>query len=412
MVDLPHVESATVMLMIGAGSRYEKRELGGLSHFLEHMAFKGSQKRPSALLISSTIDGIGGEFNAFTSKDHTGFYIKAAAKHVSLLVDVLSDMILRPLLKPEEIEREKGVIIEEINMYADTPMRHIGDVFDELMFGDTPLGRDTAGKPEIVKKLRKNDFLDYMDGLYRPNNAVLIVAGGIGNKRKEVMDLANEQFGAWEEKEVWRWEKNHDSQNQAQVHVEHKTSEQAHIALGVRGYKLGDARRYALHVLSVILGGGMSSRLFIEVREKRGLAYYVHSGVELYLDTGNFVTQAGVDVKRVAEAIAVILKEYSGIKDGTAPIQDAELKKAKESIKGHLILELEDSRDVATFYATQQMLKREIVMPDEYMQRIDNVTIKEVEEVAREIFNEKRMNLAIIGPYKEEEKFKKLLRNQ
>src|SRR3989344_4837054 len=178
-IPMPGVKSATVIILVGVGSRYEEKNINGISHFLEHMAFKGTEKRPSALHIASTIDGIGGEFNAYTSKDHTGFYIKAASEHVPLLIDVLSDMLLHSLFKSDEIEREKGVIIEEINMYEDTPIRHIGDIYEELLFGDNPLGWHIAGKPDIIRSIKRDDFVAYMDGLYRPNNTVIVVAGGI-----------------------------------------------------------------------------------------------------------------------------------------------------------------------------------------------------------------------------------------
>ncbi|HCM38222.1 MAG: Processing protease [Candidatus Gottesmanbacteria bacterium GW2011_GWB1_43_11] len=408
-IPMPQVESATVMVMVGAGSRYESKKINGLAHFLEHMAFKGSKKRPSSLLISSTIDAIGGEFNAFTGKDHTGFYVKARSEHIPLVVDVLSDMILNPLLKEEEIEREKGVIIEEIHMYEDTPMRHIGDVYEGLLYGDTPLGWDTAGKPEIIRAIARKDFVTYMDGLYRPNNAVMVIAGQVGSSQSAVRSLIDKSLQGWKKDKLWQWKKQSDKQDQPQVKVKYKNTEQAHLALGVRAYNLSDPRRFALSVLTTIMGGGMSSRLFIEVRERRGLAYYVHANAEQYLDVGNFVTQAGVDVARIDEAIRVILDQYWGIANGNYLISSEELTKAKEYLKGRLTLELEDSRSVAGFYATQEILKRQILTPDEVIAKTEAVTKDEVVAVAREIFVEKHLNLAVIGPYKEEVRFRKLL---
>ena len=409
------VKSATVMVMVGAGSRYEAKKINGLSHFLEHMAFKGTKKRPSSLIISSTIDAIGGEFNAFTSKDHTGFYIKAAVNHVPLLIDVLADMLLHSLFKPEEIEREKGVIIEEINMYEDTPIRHIGDIYEELLYGDHPLGWNIAGKADVIRSITRQDFLTYMDGLYRPNNTVMIVAGGIEENPKsqipnpKLVELVNKQLGAWEKQPLPGWQKNTDSQTAARVKLEFKQTEQAHLAIGVRAYPLGHPKEYALGVLAAILGGGMSSRLFIQVRERRGLAYYVRSDAEHYLDTGGFTTQAGVDVNRIDDAIKVIISECFALSSGVNPLEQKELTKAKEYLKGRLTLELEDSRSVAGLYATQEVLQRKMLSPDEIFKKIAAVTISDVLNVAKDIFHHKKLNLAIIGPYKDITRFEKLL---
>ena len=407
------------MVMVGAGSRYEQKKINGLSHFLEHMAFKGTKKRPSSLIISSTIDAIGGEFNAFTSKDHTGFYIKAAANHVPLLVDVLSDMLLHSLFKPEEIEREKGVIIEEINMYEDTPIRHIGDIYEELLYGDHSLGWNIAGKADVIRSITRANFKTYMDGLYRPNNTVMIVAGGIssGESRKgkgestekKITELVEQHLGTWEKKKIWDWDKNLDTQKAPRVKLEFKQTEQAHIALGVRAYPLGHPKEYALAVLAAILGGGMSSRLFIQVRERRGLAYYVRSDAEHYLDTGGFTTQAGVDVNRIDDAIKVIISECFALSSGVNPLEQKELTKAKEYLKGRLTLELEDSRSVAGLYATQEVLQRKMLSPDEIIKKIEAVTIADVLNVAKDIFHHQKLNLAIIGPYKDQGRFEKLL---
>ncbi len=409
-IPMPSVESATVMLMVGAGSRYENRQINGLSHFLEHMAFKGSKKRPSALAISSEIDGIGGEFNAFTSKDHTGFYIKARADHIPLLVDVISDMILHPILKEKEIEREKGVIIEEINMYEDTPMRHIGDIYEGLMYGDTPLGWDTAGKKEIIQKIKQQDFIEYLGGLYKPNNAVMVVAGGIERLAFSVERLVKDNFKGWKKDLTWQFKSQNDAQVKPAWKIQYKNTEQAHLVLGVRAYPLNHPKRFALSILSAILGGGMSSRLFIQVRERRGLAYYVHSDSQQYADVGNFVTQAGVDVTRIQDAIKVILNEYYAIANSQKPILKKELDKAKEFLKGRMTLELEDSRSVAGFYATQEILKREILTPGQAIAKTEAVTIDNVLDVAKEIFVPQHLNLAVIGPYKTPAKFEKLLK--
>ncbi|MBI4999643.1 insulinase family protein, partial [Candidatus Gottesmanbacteria bacterium] len=317
---MPHVQSVTVLVLVGAGSRFENKRISGLSHFLEHMAFKGTKRRPTALEISSLIEGIGGEFNAYTSKDQTGFYIKAANKHLAVLVDVLSDMLLHSKFETVEIERERGVIIEEINLYEDTPSRKIGEIYEELLYGDTPLGRDIAGKKETISKIKREDFLDYIKGLYAPENTVVVVAGGISDFgllalskfscEKRISDLIGKWLGDWENNATWHYDKMSDKQNKPAAKIVYKKTEQAHLALGVRGYNLFHPDRYGLAVLSTILGGGMSSRLFIQVRERRGLAYYVYSMAEHYADVGHLVSRAGVDLNKIEEAIKVILEEY------------------------------------------------------------------------------------------------------
>ena len=312
VIPMSQVRSVTALFLIGAGSRYETKELCGISHFLEHMAFKGTKKRPSSFQISSLIEGIGGEFSAFTSKDHTGYYIKAAAEHLPLLLDVLSDMLLNSLFAEEEIDRERGVIIEEINFREDTPVVKIGDVFERLLYGKTPLGWDVAGKKEVIKKITRRDFLDYTKKLYAPENCVVVVAGKVG---QEVTRLVEKYLGSWEKRPFKRFERVEDKQEKPALSLVYKKTEQVHFCLGVRAYPLSHPDRFALSVLTAILGKGMASRLFMEIREKRGLAYYIRSFAERYQDVGYFVTQAGVDIKRVEEAVRVVLGEYSKIKN-------------------------------------------------------------------------------------------------
>lgn len=417
-VPMEHVQSATVLILVGAGSRYETKEINGLSHFLEHMAFKGTNKRPNALAISSEIEGVGGEFNAFTSKDHTGFYIKAANKHLPLMIDVLSDMLLHSKFNPEEIDRERGVIIEEINLYEDTPSRKIGEIYEELLYGETPLGRDIAGKPEIIKKIQRQDFLGYVNGLYAPEKTVVVVAGGIN----KVQSLIEKALGDWKNKATWHYEKASDNQNRPQVKIVYKKTEQAHLALGVRAYNFFHPDRYPLALLSTILGGGMSSRLFIQVRERRGLAYYVHSAAEQYSDVGNFVTLAGVDLKKIDEAVKVILEEYQKISQskalrewakhspGVEGVSVKELTKAKEFLKGRLILELEDSRAQAGIFGSSELLESKIKTPEEIIGKIDQVALEDLERVAKDLFRKEKLNLAVIGPFKDRQRFEKLLK--
>jgi predicted Zn-dependent peptidase len=406
-IPMPSFESATVMVMVGAGSRYETRANNGISHFLEHMAFKGTLKRPNALDISTIIDGIGGEFNAFTGKETTGFYVKSAADKVEIPLDVLSDMLTHSKFDAKEIEKEKGVILEEINLYEDTPSRKIGDVYEKLLYKDTPMGWDIAGEKEVIRKVQREDFLTYMSSFYGAQNITVVVAGGIESLKIE--GLVNKYFGKMSGFDTSRYRKVVENQKAPELLIKQKKTEQVHIALGVRTVPLEHTDHYPLEVLASILGGGMSSRLFHEVREKRGLAYYVRSSSDHYQDCGSLVTTAGVDSKRAKEAISVMLEEYGKIRNPKSEIRSSELRKAKEYLKGHLVLELEDSRSVAGFYAQQELMEKRIDNPAEILQKIENVNVKDVKRVAGKYFVNKGLNLAIIGNFPSGQEFKNLL---
>ncbi|OGH37836.1 MAG: hypothetical protein A3B44_01185 [Candidatus Levybacteria bacterium RIFCSPLOWO2_01_FULL_38_21] len=407
-IPMPSFKSATAMILIGAGSRYEIKQNSGVSHFLEHMAFKGTKKRPSALNISTLIDGIGGEFNAFTSKETTGYYIKSSSNHIDLSLDVLSDMLLNSLFKEEEINKEKGVIIEEINLYEDTPARKIADLYERLLYEDTPMGWDVSGRKDVISKMTRDDFTAYLNSLYSAHNITVVVAGGINSKK--VFELVEKYFGKMKKFDTLRYKKVLENQKKPAVYVREKKTEQVHIAIGVRTVPITHKDRYALSILSAILGGGMSSRLFHEVREKRGLAYYVRAQSEHYQDCGTLVSTAGIDPKRVEEAITVILDQYHGIADSKFGVTNRELKKAKEFLKGHLVLEIEDSRAVAGFYAIQELLEKSIDTPSQLIEKIDKVSLSEVAEVAKKYFLNKGLNLAVIGNFTDGQRFEKLLK--
>ena len=399
LVPMEGVKSVTALVMVGAGSRYERRDNNGISHFLEHMAFKGTKKRPTARIIADLIDGIGGEFNAFTSKETTGYYIKSSANHVNLTIDVLSDMLQNSLFDKKEIDKERGVILEEINLYEDTPVRKIGDIYEQLLYDDTPMGWDVAGTKEVINKITRGDFVAYMKSLYSPHNMSVVVAGSFDSKTIE--ETVQKAFGRMRRFDTLTPEKVVEKQKKPEVLIKHKETEQSHIALGVRTFPIHDKRRYPLSLLATILGGGMSSRLFHEVREKRGLAYYVRSSSDQYDDSGTFVSTSGVDAKRIDEAIKVILDEYHKFKVKKERITKEEFTKAKEYTRGHLVLEFEDSRSVAGFYSSQEILEKKIDTLDEVIQKILAVTVEEVEEVAAEIFKKETLNLAVIGNFKE-----------
>ena len=391
-------ESVSVLVMVGAGSRYEDKNESGISHFLEHMAFKGTKTRPSSREIAAAIEGVGGEFNAYTSKDHTVYWIKAAKTHIKLLLEILSHMLLESLLDSGEIEREKGVIIEEINMYEDTPMRKIGTEFEMLMYGDTPLGRDIAGTKEIIRSVIRKNFTDYMDRLYSPSNTVVAIAGGI----KAAESLVEEYFGNWKKAAVSTFEKQTEKQTKPRIKVISKKTEQTHLCLGVPAIKRNDPSRYALSLLTIILGGGMSSRLFHQVRERRGLAYYIRSETNKYHDVGNFVTQAGIETSKAQEAVKVIAEEYYKLASRTEKIDKAELTRAKEFVKGHFILDLEDSQSVAELFGGSELLEGKIRTQGEIIKSFEKVTDDEIYEAARKIFKPEKMNLALIGPFEKE----------
>jgi len=407
-IPMPSFESATVIVMVGAGSRYETKQNNGISHFLEHMAFKGTQKRPTAMDISSLIDGMGGEFNAFTGKETTGFYIKSAADKIEISLDVLSDMLLHSKFDSAEIEKEKGVILEEINLYEDTPARKIGDVYEKLLYGDTPMGWDISGERDVIRKIKKQDFSSYMSELYSAGNITVVIAGGINVSKTE--ELINKYFREMSKFDTVRYKKVVGKQDKPAVLVKQKKTEQVHVALGVRTVSLVHDDRYPLEVLAAILGGGMSSRLFHEVREKRGLAYYVRSNSEHYSDCGSLVSMAGVDPRRVGEAVRVMVNEYGKIRNPKSEIRNAELRKAKEFLKGHLVLELEDSRSVAGFYAQQELLEKKINNPNETLAKIEKITVQDVQRAAKKYLVNQGLNLAIIGNFPSGQEFQSLLK--
>lgn len=404
---MPSFESATVLVMAGAGSRYETKKNNGISHFLEHMAFKGTEKRPSAMHIASTIDGIGGEFNAFTGKETTGYYIKAQNSQVELCLDILSDMLSHMLLDPKEIEKEKGVIIEEINMYEDTPMRKIGDIYENLLYGDTPLGWDIAGEKDIIRSIAREDFLSYMGSLYSAHNITVVVAGGIDTE--DIEKLVNKYFSNMKKYDTKTHDPILETQTDPALLIREKKTEQTHIAIGVRTVPVDHPDEHPLSVLSSILGGGMSSRLFEEVREKRGLAYYVRTHSDHYMDAGSLTTLAGVDINRVDQAVSVIMENYRKVAEGELKVTEEELRKAKEYLKGHMVLELEDSKSVASFYAHQELTEKFVRNPDEVLERIEAVTLEQITEVGKKYFINRGLNMALIGNYSDRQKLEMLL---
>lgn len=413
-VPMESVKSVTVLALVKVGSRYEDERTSGISHFLEHMVFKGTEKYPTAQDVAAAVDAVGAEFNAFTSKEYTGYYVKSASKDIQLALDVVSDMLLTPQLREEDLEREKGVIIEEINMYEDTPMRHIGDVFERMFYAGSDLGRDIIGTRDTVKGIGRQDFVEHLHKWYGLSNMVAIVVGDaevVG--RKELLTQIEGYFAkgdATQRLEPAQLDtSNNPIANGKRIVVKHKKTEQAHFILGFPGIARNDDDRYSLSVLSTILGGNMSSRLFTEVREKRGLCYYVRSDVDMYAETGFFGAAAGVDPQRIEEAIKVTFQQFTDLAEGKNPITQQELERAKNYTLGSLILGMEDSQSVAQSYGMSQLLLGKVRTLDEVMKNINSVTMSDIDRVIKRLIQPGAVRLAMIGPFEDEKKFGALL---
>ena len=402
---MPTSQSVACFVMLAAGSRYETPDTNGIAHFAEHMFFKGTERRPTARDIGAEIDGIGGEFNAFTGKEYTGYYVRCAAEHRRLALDVLVDMLRHSKFEPEEIDREKGVIVEEMNMYFDTPRDYIGGVYDSLLYGDQPLGWDIIGRKETVRAATRETFTDYIDRWYKPERMVVGFGGKLdGDLRADVIELLGDLDAAetGEPSPVQLAEN-----GGPRVKVHRKDSDQAHLTLGVRSYPLIHPDRYALQILATVLGTGMSSRLFTEVRERRGLAYYVFAANHSYTDAGSLYSQAGVDIERADEAVETIVTELKRIAD--EPVPEDELEKAKNVAKGRFVLQLESPHALVTFGLRREILEGEATEPDEVIASIEAVTVEDVQRVAQDVIGSGGLNLALIGPFDDPDRFQKLL---
>jgi predicted Zn-dependent peptidase len=397
-------ESVTVNIFVRAGSRYEAQSERGISHFLEHMFFKGGKKYTSTKDVSAAIDGVGGEFNAFTGKEYAGYYVKISAAHVELACDVLSDMLLHASFPQEEIEKERGVIMEEERMYQDTPIYRAGWDFEQLVFGDHPLGWDTIGTEEVILSVKQDDFQRHKDRLYTADNLVITFAGNITDAN--ALALSEKYFGDIS------GHKGHDympfkDYGTEKIFLRTKKTEQAHLVLGTPGLHALHPQYFAQKLLSIILGGNMSSRMFLNIREAHGLCYYISTEIDSYLDAGALSTGAGVDQSRLHEAIKAIVHEYNVCaKDG---ITDEELSRAKEFLKGKISLSLEDSEDRAHFFGKQALLYPEILDIPKYYATVDRVTKNDVDSLAASILKPEELRLVVIGEEKDPNIFKELL---
>ncbi|TMK76670.1 MAG: insulinase family protein [Actinobacteria bacterium] len=395
---IDHAKSVSCFIMLAAGSRYETPETNGIAHFSEHMFFKGTERRPTARDIGSEIDSIGGEFNAFTGKEYTGYYVRCAGEHRSIALDVLADMLRRSKFDPEEIDREKGVIVEEMNMYFDTPRDYISGVYDSLLYGDQPLGWDIIGRKETVRAATRDTFLGYIDRWYKPSRMVVGVAGMVGGDLESEIERL---LGDLEPADTIEPPRVALPNGGSRVKVHTKASDQAHLCIGVPSYPLVHPDRYALQVVSTVLGTGMSSRLFTEVRERRGLAYYIYAVNHSYTDAGSLFSQAGVDIDRIDEAVTTIVDELRKI--AAEPVPPDELEKARNVAKGRFVLQTESPHGLIMFGLRREVLEGEVAEPEEILAGLDAVTAEDVQRVAQDLIGNDKLNLALIGPFEQSE---------
>jgi predicted Zn-dependent peptidase len=399
---MPHAQSVSCIVMLAAGSRYETPETNGIAHFAEHMFFKGTERRPTARDIAGEIDSIGGEFNAFTGKEYTGYYVRCAAETRDTALDVLADMLRNSRFDPDEIEREKGVIIEEMNMYFDTPRDFVGGVYESLLYGDQPLGWDIIGRKETVRSATRESFLDYTGKWYRPNRMVVGVGGQLGDGLQERLE---ELLGDMEPRDTGSPDPVR-LNGGGRVKMHTKQSDQAHIVLGVRSRPIVDPDRYVLQLLATVLGGGMSSRLFTEVRERRGLAYYVFGTNHSYTDAGSLYAQSGVDINRIDDAVTTIVEQFRLL--AQEPVPADELEKARNFAKGRFVLQLESPHGTIMFGLRREVLEGRAEEPQAVLDALDAVTAEDIQRVAQDIIDDGPY-LAVIGPFDDAERFEKLL---
>ena len=404
VIPMPGTAAVTTIVFMEVGSRYESETQQGLAHFTEHMVFKGGKRYTSTRAITQALDSVGGEFNAFTSQEFTGFYTKTAVEHFELGVDILSDMLLNATFPADELEKEKGVIVEEINMYEDMPIRKVDHLFMRLLFGDTPLGRPIAGTKETVTAFIQADFLKYREVFYKGGNCTIAIAGAVSLEEARAKVLAHfAELPAGDHTPavpaVYQEER---------IHLEEKKSEQTHLMLAVRAFPNLHPSRYILRVLTTILGGNMSSRLFVSVREQQGLCYYVRASTDTYQDIGALAVSAGVDNKRLHLAITAIIAEFDRMR--TETVSEEELERAKQYLIGKSHLNMEDSEEVAEYYGVQEMMEKSQDTLEQAIEQIRTVTSAQVRAVAEEIFTtDSALRLALIGPHEDRAALEKVL---
>ena len=404
--NMPHVRSASISILVGAGSRYETTSQAGVSHFVEHVLFKGSQHWPTSREISESIEGVGGILNGGTDKELTVYWAKIMNSHLELAVDILADLLRYPKFDPVEVEKERQVIIEEINMCMDSPQQRVNMLIDEVIWPEQILGRDVAGSKETVAGLTTELIRAYWAKQYGPSNTVVSIAGNV--QQEEVESVIGHFFNSWEQADSKPWFPAENTQDKPKLLVEHRDTEQTHLCLALRGVSNQHPDRFAFDILNVILGEGMSCRLFLELRENKGLAYDIHSYVSHFFDSGSLTVYAGVNPANVESVTEAILSELAQLRD--IPITETELNKAKEMVKGRLVLRMEDSRSVSSWFASQELLLGKIQTIDEVIETIETITPEDLSRVTNDLFHSKGLNLAVVGPNLNQDRLYKLLK--
>ncbi|MFA5348811.1 MAG: pitrilysin family protein [Candidatus Paceibacterota bacterium] len=406
LVPYTGTQAAAVFVSAKTGSKNETKEINGISHFLEHMVFKGTEKMKDQTELSEAIDKLGGGFNGFTSEENTSYYAKVANQHLELAIDWVSQLYLKPIIPAHDVKKEKSIIIEEINMYKDNPMSFVANLWQGLLYPDQPAGWPIAGTKKSVNNIKHKDLVNYWKNNYVANNTLVCLAGNFDSKK--ALSLLKKYFGKINDGKSNIKPRLIEKQKSPALKIHFKETDQTHLLLGVKTFNVHDKRKYPLALLSETLGGMMSSRLFIEIREKRGLAYYVGTSTEENIDSGFLVTRAGVENKNSYEAVKAILEEYKKVrKEG---ITAEELKKAKDYIKGQTVLGLESCEALAGFYSGQELAGEKIKTPKEIFKEIDKIEKSDIVKVAKDVFRPERLNLAMVGPISDQNKFKQLLK--
>ena len=402
---MPHARSACIGIFMGAGSRYEAGDKAGVFHFIEHMSFKGTSRRPTAMEVSTVIEELGGGLNGGTDKELTVYWAKVPASHFPVGVDVLADMIRHSKFDADDIEKERQIIIEELNMTQDAPYQLVDFLIDELLWPNQPLGGDPAGTKETVCSLTRADMLDHIGHQYLPNQTVISIAGNVSHA--EAVDVIGKAFADWQPGKPLPWYPAQDSQDSARMQIEQRDTEQAHLCLAVKGLPHDHPDRFNLDLLNVILGEGMSSRLFAEIRDRRGLAYSIGSGVDHFMDSGSLTIYAGVAPRCLYDTVAAILQELHSFKDR---VPDVELTKAKDLSKGRFLLRMEDTYNVTRWLGSQELLLDRILTEDEAISIIDSIEPGGLQRVAQNLFVTDKISLSVVGPVDDEEKLAGLLK--
>ena len=402
--ELPHTRSVSISVFVGVGSRHETEERAGIAHFTEHLLFKGTKRRPTAREISVAVEGVGGIMNAGTEPELTVFWCKVASAHFEESLDLIIDMLRNSRIDPAELDKERQVVLEELSLSNDYPNYRVDSLMDAMLWPDHPLGRDIAGTKESVSRITRDMVLDHTALHYCPANIVVSVAGNVPHD--DVVKFASTLCDGWMAGATPSWAPYSDEQSATKLTVEYRSTDQDHLSIGLPVVSMTHPDRYAVDLISVILGEGMSSRLFLRVREELGLAYDIQCGVSHFEDCGALVINASVNPKRIYEAVGAILSEVSRVKEA---VDEDELDKAKRFSVGRLMLSMEDSRAISGWIGAQELLRGNVIEADEVADYINRVTTQDIQRVARDLLVTSKLNLAVVGPIRGQKRLEKLL---